>query len=403
MVSPNTYKRYIDKLDAAISSSNVADAKDLQNEILAVFGSELDGLKRGLTNYSVVGIVTNSRTGETMVAGDDLDFIKDAKTLRSRLIMELEKVTEDEEVEEKQHRLFISHASRDAEYLVALTEMLEDVGMPDGSFVCTSVPGHGIPGGARIYDWLRDQFLTCDLRVLYALSENYYQSAACLNEMGAAWVTKATSTTLLLPGFGFGDIRGCVDSQEMGISFAMNDDELKHRLNELKDKLFEEHGLTQISQTRWERHRDKFIRTVREIAENKAKETAAEEADSGEEDHTPIVGVNNVGNIPVDVAFLLVYAAAGNGQIVRVQALGASPQISASGKQFMKDQSHKESARWQEALDTLINWGWVKATGRKGQAFELTRTGYKKAEWLKDGMQINTDNEPLVELEGLEC
>ena len=45
LVSPNTYKRYIDKLDAAISSSNVADAKDLQNEILAVFGSELDGLK----------------------------------------------------------------------------------------------------------------------------------------------------------------------------------------------------------------------------------------------------------------------------------------------------------------------------------------------------------------------
>ena len=402
MVSPNTYKRYINKLDSVISSSNVADAKDLQNEILAVFGSELDGLKSGLTNYSFVGIVSNSRTGETTVTGDGVDFIKDANTLRSRLMMELEKVTEDEELEEKQHRLFISHASRDAEYVAALTEMLEDIGMPDGSFVCTSVPGHGIPGGARIYDWLRDQFLTCELRVLYALSDNYYQSAACLNEMGAAWVTKVTSTTLLLPGFDFGDIRGCVDSQAMGISFGMNDDELKHRLNELKDKLFEEHGLTHISQTRWERHRDKFIRTVREIAEKKAKEAETEETDSDEEDHTPIVGANNVGNIPVDVAFLVVYAAAGNGQIVRMQTLGASPQIFSSGKRFMKDQSHKESARWQEALDTLINWGWVKVVGRKGQVFELTGTGYKNAEWLKDGMQINTDNEPLAELEEFE-
>ena len=176
------------------------------------------------------------------------------------------------ELEKAAVEVFISHASRDAEYMVALTEMLEDIGMPDSSFVCTSVPGHGISGGARIYDWLRDQFLACDLRVLYALSDNYYQSAACLNELGAAWVTKATSTTLLLSEFGFGDIKGCVDSQEMGISFGMKDDELKHRLNELKDKLLEEYSLPQISHARWERHRDKFIRTVREIAGSKAKE-----------------------------------------------------------------------------------------------------------------------------------
>lgn len=30
-------------------------------------------------------------------------------------------------------------------------DLLEDLGMPDGSIVCTSVPGHGIPGGAKIY------------------------------------------------------------------------------------------------------------------------------------------------------------------------------------------------------------------------------------------------------------
>ena len=62
--------------------------------------------------------------------------------------------------EEKPHKLFISHSSKDKEYMEALAEMLEDIGMPDGSFVCTSVPGHGIPGGAKIFDWLRDQFLT---------------------------------------------------------------------------------------------------------------------------------------------------------------------------------------------------------------------------------------------------
>ena len=181
---------------------------------------------------------------------------------------------------EKPHKLFISHSSKDKEYMEALAEMLEDIGMPDGSFVCTSVPGHGIPGGAKIFDWLRDQFLKCDLRVVFALSHNYYTSAASLNEMGASWVTKATDTLLLLPGFGFSDVQGCVDPRELGISFDMDDRELTHRLNEFKDTLISEHHLSTITQARWERHRDKFIKTVREIA---AKRDVKENTDNSED------------------------------------------------------------------------------------------------------------------------
>jgi hypothetical protein len=205
---------------------------------------------------------------------------------------------------------------------------------------------------------------------------------------------------LLLPGFGFSDIQGCVDPREMGISFGMEDAELKHRLNEFKDALISEHHLPAITQARWERHRDKFIKTIREIAEKKA--TTEESEDHIEDDYTPIVGQYDVGNIPVEPAFLLVYAAAGNGQIMKVQTLGSPTQVSASGKEFMADMSQRESARWVEALDLLITWGWVKAVGHKGQIFELTGTGYKKADWLKEGMQINTDNEPLEELKGFE-
>lgn len=300
------------------------------------------------------------------------------------------------EVKEKPHKLFISHSSKDKPYMEALSEMLEDIGMPDGSFVCTSVAGHGIPGGAKIYDWLRDQFLKCDLRVLFVLSRNYYESAASLNEMGAAWVTKVSDTLLLLPGFDFSDIKGCVDPREMGISFGMDDDELKHRLNEFKDTLISEHHLPAITQARWERHRDRFIKTIREIAASNEKENADDA--EGDQQNEPVVGQYDVGSIPVDSAFLLVYAAAGDGQIMKIQVLGSPVQVSASGKQFMKDLSQRESARWVEALDRLIRWGWVKPVGHKGTVYELTGTGYNKADWLKDGMEINTDNEPLDEL-----
>ena len=106
-----------------------------------------------------------------------------------------------------------------------------------------------------------------------------------------------------------------------------------------------------------------------------------------------VVGQDDVGNIPVDSAFLLVYAADGDGQIMKTPT-----QILTSGKQFMADNSKRESARWVEALDRLIEWGWVRAAGYKGEIFELTGTGYSKADWLKDGMGIDTSKAPLDEL-----
>lgn len=187
--------------------------------------------------------------------------------------------------EEKPHKLFISHSSEDTEYMSALVEMLEDVGMPDGSFVCTSIPGHGIPVGANIFDWLREQFIDYNIRVLFALSNNYYSSPVCLNEMGAAWITKAADTLLLLPGFDFKDIKGCVDSRKIGISFCTKDDELKHRLNEFKDTLISEHNLQTISQVRWERYREKFIHTVRGIFKQKKEKEAEESTKTESEDH----------------------------------------------------------------------------------------------------------------------
>ena len=120
------------------------------------------------------------------------------------------------------------------------------------------------------------------------------------------------------------------------------------------------------------------------------------------ESNKSVVGQDDVGNIPVDSAFLLVYAAAGDGQIIKTQTLSSPTQVFTSGKQFMADNSNRESARWVEALDRLVEWGWVKAVGYKGEIFELTGTGYCKADWLKDGMEIDTSKDPLDELREFE-
>ena len=116
-----------------------------------------------------------------------------------------------------------------------------------------------------------------------------------------------------------------------------------------------------------------------------------------------VIGQDDVDNIPVDSAFLLVYAADGDGQIIKVKTLSSPTQIFTSDKQFMANNSKRESARWVEALDRLIEWGWVKAVGYKREIFELTGTGYNKADWLKDGMGIDTSKVPLEELKEFEA
>ena len=175
---------------------------------------------------------------------------------------------------------------------------------------------------------------------------------------------------------------------------------LKFRLSEFKDELTKEFNLRPMSEATWERQRDGFLDRISTITEARAKE--CKNTDESDQQHMPTVGQDDVGRIPVEPAFLLVYAAEGNGQIFRLATLGSAVQVSTDGKQFMADNSQRESARWQEALDLLITWGWVKPVGRKGEVYEVTGTGYTKADWLKDDMCIDTSKEPLEELKQFE-
>ena len=217
--------------------------------------------------------------------------------------------------------------------------------------------------------------------------------------MGAAWAMKHKWTGILLPGFQFSQLDGCIDKTQISIKLDDADDRtLKYRLSELKDELTKEFNLRPMSEAAWERQRDSFLDKITAITEKRMKESSKK----GNQQHIPMVRRDNVGNIPVEPAFLLVYAAEGNGQIFRLATLNSAVQVSADGKQFMTDNSQRESAKWQEALEMLVKWGWVKPVGRKGEVYEVTGTGYIKADWLKDGMQIDTSIEPLEELKHFE-
>lgn len=163
--------------------------------------------------------------------------------------------------------LFISHSSLDIEYVTLLVKILEDIGFRSKSLLfCSSLSGYHIPNGKHIYDFLKKQF-DKELHVIFLLSENYYNSTACLNEMGAAWVKSIDYTAILTPEFNHSQIEGVIGTSN--IWFKMNE---KFRLNELKDKLIQEFDLNQLELNYWERRRDEYLTNLEKlVATNKYK------------------------------------------------------------------------------------------------------------------------------------
>lgn len=154
-------------------------------------------------------------------------------------------------------KLFLSHSSQDAKVVTAFVNFMLTIGLKSEDIICTSVPSTKIPNGEDIFDYL-NKALNDEIYVLFFLSDNYYSSTVCLNEMGAAWIKKADSLNFLLAGFDFSDMRGVVNKNKVGIKLGTCDEMSKVSLNEFKDTLTSLFGIA-INQNVWELARDSFL------------------------------------------------------------------------------------------------------------------------------------------------
>ena len=104
-----------------------------------------------------------------------------------------------------------------------------------------------------------------NLFVIMMLSKNYYNSPACLNEMGAAWIKQSAYQSVLLPGFQYSEIKGAVNPRD--ISFCLSDKENRnYALTELKNRIITHLGVNDNGQSLWERFRDKFVAEIDSIS-----------------------------------------------------------------------------------------------------------------------------------------
>ncbi|MCD7843850.1 MAG: hypothetical protein LUG17_04410 [Clostridiales bacterium] len=169
--------------------------------------------------------------------------------------------------ENKLPKIFISHAARDERYIRQFVDLLEFIGVRPDQLLCSSIPGYDVPEGKNIYEYLQEQFDSYKLHIFYMLSNNYYQSAASLNEMGAGWILRMKYTTILLPGFEYEKIKGAVDPCVISAKLDANRYQVRSKLKQIKTKLEEEFELTPKPDERWDEKVDEFIEAVNRLAE----------------------------------------------------------------------------------------------------------------------------------------
>ena len=162
----------------------------------------------------------------------------------------------------KEPLLFISHSSANENIAENLVQLLRTLGFNHRNLFCSSVPGYDIKEGEDIYDTLASKFQNYNIFVIFLLSKEYYESAACLNEMGASWVLKVNYSTIVCPDFTIPEIKGAVNPTKMAVVLE-DAKRVKGKLNQLKDRLIDFFNLSEIEDdTIWESDRDKFINTI---------------------------------------------------------------------------------------------------------------------------------------------
>lgn len=128
-------------------------------------------------------------------------------------------------------KVFISHSSKDDDYANVFVELLELFGFREKDIFCSSNYSTGIAYGEHIFERLKKE-LSDGPVVIYLLSNDYYESVICLNEMGASWMMSDEHYPVALPEFEVNKIKGAVSSSRLALNVDQFDPKVLFRFVE---------------------------------------------------------------------------------------------------------------------------------------------------------------------------
>lgn len=157
------------------------------------------------------------------------------------------------------NKIFISHSSKDIKLVEEFVDLLETIGLDSNQIFCTSLSSYGIPLGENFIEKLKTELSASNTMVIFMLSENFYKSPVCMCEMGATWIQSKEHIPVLIPPFSFEEIDGTLKLTQ---GFMIND---SMKWNEFKDKIVQTFELEDLSNSVWERKRDRAIGRINEF------------------------------------------------------------------------------------------------------------------------------------------
>lgn len=157
------------------------------------------------------------------------------------------------------NKVFISHSSKDVKVVDEFVDLLETIGLDSNQIFCSSLSGYGIPLGENFIECLKSELSDLNTMVIFMLSENFYKSPVSMCEMGATWIQSKEHIPVLIPPFKFEEIDGTIKLTQ---GFMIND---AMKWNEFKDKILQTFGLEDLSDSVWERKRDRTITRINEL------------------------------------------------------------------------------------------------------------------------------------------
>lgn len=387
MVSTITLRRYIAQCDEIIAFENIEAAKEKQTEILAVFGTDIKGLKSGLTNYSLVGAVS-SFDGKTTYVGDEVDYIKDLKILRNHLQAELEKIEPPIEEKDIRTEIFISHRSTDALFAEMIKDFLVATGIPNDRIFCSSLPANDVD--EQISREIKIHLKNAIINILI-LSRDYYESPYCLNEAGVAWyLDEVLAIPIGLPeidhkgmiGFLNGDYKLRRLDNDCDISYLY--DQAQGRLNTTMVK----HSVITQETLKLKEKYKKHIESRENSTPSDSVEIEAswdgERGSSDPFDYPPI---------QLHASVMLFFAAESGGKILVTTTLSGTS-FNAGKVCLNKSNEPREIAKWDTAVSQLLKGGYIKKIGRKDPLFHVTEKGYNISDSFKADNGLDSSMTP---------
>ena len=166
--------------------------------------------------------------------------------------------------------IFISHAVKDKDLVENFVDNILQVGMgiPAEDIFCSSLSGMGIPSGKNFIDYIKEEIQQPKVVIVF-FSKAYISSQFCMCELGATCAMTHNILPILVHPLTYSDIKGVLTGIQVD---KLNNAEDLNRFQESLSNILGKN----ISFSRWERKRNKFLKESESILKEMMEEIKKE-------------------------------------------------------------------------------------------------------------------------------